>query len=54
MTNYSEILRLKSLGINHSQIAESMALSRQTFVTVAQPPKETPTPTTYTVAELID
>ena len=24
MTNYREILRLRSLGINHSQIAESM------------------------------
>jgi transposase len=36
MTNYREILRLKSLGINHSQIAESMMLSRQTVVTVAQ------------------
>ena len=36
MTNYREILRLKSLGINHSQIAESMSLSRQTVVTVAQ------------------
>ena len=33
MTNYREILRLKSLGINNSQIAESMALSRQTVVT---------------------
>ncbi len=34
MTNYREILRLKSLGIKHSQIAESMQLSRQTVVTV--------------------
>jgi len=36
MTNYREILRLKSLGINHSQIAESMMLSRQTVVTALQ------------------
>ena len=34
MTNYREILRLKSLGINNSQIAESMMLSRQTVITV--------------------
>ena len=27
MTNYREILRLRSLGITHSQIAESMASS---------------------------
>jgi len=33
MTNYREILRLKSLGINNSRIAESMMLSRQTVVT---------------------
>jgi len=36
MTNYREILRLKSLGINHSQIAESMMLSRQTVITALQ------------------
>lgn len=36
MTNYREILRLKSLGINHSQIADSMMLSRQTVVTTLQ------------------
>lgn len=36
MTNYREILRLKSLGINNSQIAESMMLSRQTVVTALQ------------------
>jgi len=36
MTNYREILRLKSLGINNSQIAESMKLSRQTVVTALQ------------------
>jgi transposase len=36
MTNYREILRLKSLGLNHSQISESMGISRQTAVTVLQ------------------
>ena len=36
MTNYREILRLKSLGLNHSQIAGSMEISRQTAVTVLQ------------------
>ena len=36
MTNYREILRLKSLGLNHSQIADSMEISRQTTVTVLQ------------------
>ncbi|MCL2549183.1 MAG: IS21 family transposase [Symbiobacteriaceae bacterium] len=30
MTNYREMLRLKSLGLNHSQIAESMGVTRQT------------------------
>jgi len=34
MTNYREILRLRSLGINNTKIAESMAISRQTVVTV--------------------
>jgi len=33
MTNYREILRLRSLGINHNQIAESMGIARQTVVT---------------------
>ena len=33
MTNYREILRLRSLGLNHSQIAESMGIARQTVVT---------------------
>ena len=32
MTNYREILRLRSLGLNHSQIAESMGIARQTVV----------------------
>ena len=36
MTNYREILRLRSLGINHSQIAESMGIARQTVVTTLQ------------------
>jgi transposase len=36
MTNYREILRLKSLGLNHSQIVESMAISRPTVITVLQ------------------
>ena len=36
MTNYREILRLKNLGLNHTRIAESMGISRQTTVTVLQ------------------
>lgn len=36
MTNYREILRLRSLGINHSKIAEGMGISRQTVVTTLQ------------------
>lgn len=36
MTNYREILRLRSLGLNHSKIAESMGISRQTVVTALQ------------------
>lgn len=36
MTNYREILRLKSLGFNHSQIAASAEVSRQTAVTALQ------------------
>ena len=36
MTDYREILRLSSLGINHSQIAESMGIARQTVVTTLQ------------------
>ena len=36
MTNYREILRLKSLGFNHSQIARSMSISRQTAITAVQ------------------
>ena len=36
MTDYREILRLSSLGINHSKIAESMGIARQTVVTTLQ------------------
>jgi transposase len=36
MTNYREILRLKSLELNHSQISSSLGISRQTTVTVLQ------------------
>lgn len=34
MTNYREILRLKSLNINHSQIASSVGCSRRTVINV--------------------
>lgn len=36
MTNYREILRLRSLGINYSRIADSMGIARQTVVTALQ------------------
>ena len=36
MTNYREILRLASLGINNKQIAEGMGIARQTVVTAMQ------------------
>lgn len=36
MTNYREILRVRSLGLNHSQIAESMGIARQTMVSTLQ------------------
>ena len=36
MTNYREILRQRSLGINHSRIAEGMSIARQTVVTAIQ------------------
>ena len=36
MTNYREILRLRYLGINHSQIATRMGISRQTVVRAVQ------------------
>ncbi len=32
MTNYRELLRLKSLGLNHSQIAQSAGVSRPTII----------------------
>lgn len=36
MTNYREILRLSSLGINNSQITESMGIARQTVISTLQ------------------
>ena len=36
MTDYREILRLKNLGINNQQIAQSMAISRTTVIAVLQ------------------
>ena len=33
MTDYREILRLRSLGLNHSQIAASAGIARQTVIT---------------------
>jgi transposase len=36
MTNYREILRLRSLGLNNSQIAQSAAISRPTVIAVVQ------------------
>jgi hypothetical protein len=36
MTDYREILRLSSLGINHSRITESRGIARQTMVTTLQ------------------
>ena len=32
MTNYREILRLKKLGLNNSQIAQSLGCSRTTVI----------------------
>ena len=40
MTNYKEILRLNSLGINNTQIALSCGCSRTTVITVLQKAKE--------------
>jgi len=40
MTNYKEILRLKSLGLNKSQISDGMGISRQTTVKVIQRAEE--------------
>jgi len=36
MTDHREIMRLRSLGLNHSQITESMGIARQTVITVLQ------------------
>ena len=36
MTNYREILRLSSLGINNKRIAQGMGIARQTVVTALQ------------------
>jgi len=36
MTNYREILRLRSLGLNNSQIAQSAAISRPTVIAAVQ------------------
>ena len=40
MTNYREILRLDSLGINHSQIAMGAGCTRQTVITVLRKAKQ--------------
>jgi transposase len=53
MTNYREILRLKSLGLNHSQISNSMGISRQTTVTVLQRAAEKEV-TYQSIAEISD
>jgi transposase len=36
MTNYREILRLRSLGLNNSQIAQSSGISRPTVIAAVQ------------------
>ena len=36
MTHYREILRLRNLGLNHSQIAQSAGVSRPTVIAVLQ------------------
>jgi len=40
MTNYKEILRLGSLGINNSQIATALGCSRTTVITVQKRAEE--------------
>ena len=40
MANYREILRLNSLGFNHTQIAKSADCSRTTVINVLQLAKE--------------
>ena len=36
MTNYRELMRLRSLGLNHSQIADSLGVSRTTVIHTLQ------------------
>jgi DNA-directed RNA polymerase specialized sigma24 family protein len=36
MTDYREILRLRNLGLNHSQIAGSLGVSRTTVIHTLQ------------------
>jgi orotate phosphoribosyltransferase-like protein len=36
MTDYGELLRLKSLGLNHGQIADSLGASRTTVIHALQ------------------
>jgi len=36
MTNYKEILRLQSLGINNSRIAEACGCARSTVISTLQ------------------
>jgi predicted DNA-binding protein (UPF0251 family) len=43
MTDVREILRLESLGLNHSQIAKSAVVSRQTVLNVLTKAKEADT-----------
>ena len=40
MTNYREILRLKKLGLNKSQIAQSLGCSRTTVIQVLSTAEE--------------
>jgi len=40
MTNYRELLRLRSLGFNHSQIAASAEVSRPTIIAILQKAQE--------------
>ena len=52
MTNYKEVLRLQSLGINNSQIAAALGCSRTTVIAVLKKAGEkgltiTPAPNSY-------
>ena len=40
MTNYKEVLRLNSLGINNTQIAATLGYSRTTVITILQKAEE--------------